>query len=200
MPSASSTCASTKCPMRALAITGIVTASMISMISSGSLMRATPPWARISAGTRSRAITATAPAASAMRACSAVTTSMITPPLSICARPTFVVQVDVSIATRSSVTSCGDICKHYCTISPKGGQRNTLAHSSGTILPFGRTKKPRTENRPESVVSGQLSVVCCNRLADGFFFSSPFQLTTDNDKERGDCRAPRRCARVVMWI
>src|SRR5690348_17169350 len=41
----------------------------------------------MSAGTRSSAITAHAPASSATRACSAVTTSMITPPLSISARP-----------------------------------------------------------------------------------------------------------------
>src|SRR3990172_2745083 len=73
--------------MRHLAITGIVTVSMICKISSGSLMRAPPRWARISAGTRSSAITAHAPASSAMRACSGVTTSMITPPLSIWARP-----------------------------------------------------------------------------------------------------------------
>ena len=54
---------------------------------SGSLIRDTPPWARMSAGTRSRAITATAPASSAIFACSAVTTSMMTPPLSISAMP-----------------------------------------------------------------------------------------------------------------
>ena len=52
-----------------------------------SAMRATPPSARMSAGTRSSAMTATAPASSAMRACSAVVTSMMTPPLSISARP-----------------------------------------------------------------------------------------------------------------
>ena len=46
-------------------------------------MRATPPAARMSAGTRSSAITATAPASSAILACSGVTTSMMTPPLSI---------------------------------------------------------------------------------------------------------------------
>ena len=50
-------------------------------------MRATPPSARMSAGTRSSAITAAAPASSAIFAWSAVTTSMITPPLSISARP-----------------------------------------------------------------------------------------------------------------
>ena len=73
--------------MRAFAITGIDTWAMIASIRSGSLMRATPPCARMSAGTRSSAITATAPASSAILACSAVTTSMITPPLSISAIP-----------------------------------------------------------------------------------------------------------------
>lgn len=49
-------------------MTGIVTAAMISLIIFGSDMRATPPWARISAGTRSRAMTAHAPASSAILA------------------------------------------------------------------------------------------------------------------------------------
>src|SRR3954452_4437829 len=73
--------------MRALAITGIVTVSWMSRIISGSLMRATPPSRRMSAGTRSSAMTTTAPASSAIFACSAFTTSMITPPLSISASP-----------------------------------------------------------------------------------------------------------------
>src|SRR5689334_3820429 len=73
--------------MRALAITGIETASMMPSIRSGSDMRATPPWERMSAGTRSSAITATAPASSAILACSALTTSMMTPPRSISASP-----------------------------------------------------------------------------------------------------------------
>src|ERR1035438_2752071 len=60
---------------------------MISRITFGEAMRATPPSARIWAGTRSNAITATAPARSAISACFAVVTSMITPPLSISARP-----------------------------------------------------------------------------------------------------------------
>src|SRR3954462_13797978 len=66
---------------------GTETAPMILSIMSGSDMRDTPPWARMSAGTRSSAITATAPASSAIFACSGVTTSMITPPLSISAIP-----------------------------------------------------------------------------------------------------------------
>src|SRR4051812_47427380 len=76
--------------MRALAMTGMVTASWMPLIIDGSLMRATPPSRRMSAGTRSSAMTADAPASSAIFACSAVTTSMITPPLSISARPALV--------------------------------------------------------------------------------------------------------------
>ena len=68
-------------------MTGIDTAAMISRIFLGIAMRATPPSARICAGTRSRAMTATAPACSAMVACSALVTSMMTPPFSISARP-----------------------------------------------------------------------------------------------------------------
>lgn len=73
--------------MRDLAITGMDTDSMISSIMFGSDIRATPPSLRMSAGTRSRAMTATAPASSAIFACSALTTSMITPPLSCSAMP-----------------------------------------------------------------------------------------------------------------
>ncbi len=68
-------------------MTGMETAAMMPSIMSGSLIRATPPWALMSAGTRSRAMTATAPASSAILACSGVTTSMITPPLSMSAMP-----------------------------------------------------------------------------------------------------------------
>src|ERR1035441_4277094 len=75
--------------MRHFAMTGISTAAMISRITFGEAMRATPPSARICAGTRSRAMTATAPARSAISACFAVVTSMMTPPLSISARPVF---------------------------------------------------------------------------------------------------------------
>src|SRR5579864_493166 len=78
-----------KWPMRALAITGIETVSMISRMMRMEAMRATPPSLRISAGTRSSAMTAEAPALSAIFACSTLVTSMMTPPLSISARPTF---------------------------------------------------------------------------------------------------------------
>src|SRR5690242_11140131 len=73
--------------MRALAMTGMVTASWMPLMRTGSLMRATPPSRRMSAGTRSSAMTAAAPASSAILACVALTTSMITPPLSISAKP-----------------------------------------------------------------------------------------------------------------
>src|SRR5205823_5152129 len=59
----------------------------MALIISGADIRATPPSRRMSAGTRSSAITAAAPASSAVLACSGVTTSMMTPPLSISARP-----------------------------------------------------------------------------------------------------------------
>jgi hypothetical protein len=62
---------------------------MICLIRLGLAMRATPPWARIIAGTRSSAMTAVAPARSAMMACSVLITSMMTPPLSISAKPSF---------------------------------------------------------------------------------------------------------------
>src|SRR5512136_3036067 len=96
--------------MRHLAMTGMDTASMILRIRSGSDMRATPPWARISAGTRSSAITAHAPASSAMRACSGVTTSMMTPPLSIWASPFLVAQVEVSaVISGYPILGCGGL-------------------------------------------------------------------------------------------
>ena len=78
-----------KWPIRALAITGMWTVFMISSMISMLAMRATPPSLRMSDGTRSSAITAEAPASSAIFACSALVTSMITPPFSISANPTF---------------------------------------------------------------------------------------------------------------
>src|SRR5580698_7647715 len=71
-PSSWSIWASAKWPMRHLAMTGISTAPMISRITLGEAMRAAP-----------------APARAAMSACLAVVTSMMTPPLSISARPVF---------------------------------------------------------------------------------------------------------------
>src|SRR5690625_4570812 len=97
--------------MRALAITGMETASTMPSIMSGSLMRETPPSARMSAGTRSSAMTATAPASSAILACSGVTTSMMTPPFSVSAMP----RLTRAVPTSASVfwvsdTVTGSIC------------------------------------------------------------------------------------------
>ena len=77
-------------------MTGIVTASIIPAIILGSDIRATPPSFLISDGTLSNAITEHAPASSAIFASSGVTTSMITPPFNICARPTLTFHVPVS--------------------------------------------------------------------------------------------------------
>src|SRR5881227_3021661 len=108
--------------MRALAITGMETASMIPSIMSGSLIRETPPWARMSAGTRSSAITATAPASSAIFACSAVTTSMITPPLSISAMP--------RLTRAVPVTGISDTTGSY----PRAGQGADGQSGTGGLL------------------------------------------------------------------
>src|SRR6478752_3665511 len=92
--------------MRALAMTGMETAEMMPWIMSGSLIRDTPPCARMSAGTRSSAMTATAPASSAILACSGVTTSMMTPPLSISAMPRLTRVVPVLVpACRSAAAA-----------------------------------------------------------------------------------------------
>jgi len=56
----------------------------------------------MSAGTRSRAMTDTAPASSAIFACSGVVTSMITPPRNISAKPTLFLQVETSVTVIAS--------------------------------------------------------------------------------------------------
>src|SRR5438105_9704521 len=108
--------------MRALAMTGTVTAPWMASMRAGSLIRATPPSRRMSAGTRSRAITATAPESSAILACSAVTTSMMTPPLSISARPLLTRLVPVT--------------------RPGAGLGAGVASGIGPSLPVGRRASP----------------------------------------------------------
>ncbi len=88
--------------MRTFAMTGMDTASWMPLIIAGSLMRETPPAARMSAGMRSSAMTAHAPASCAIFACSGVVTSMMTPPLSICARFLFSSFLLLAIASLSS--------------------------------------------------------------------------------------------------
>src|SRR5207244_7264175 len=82
--------------------------------------RATPPSRRMSAGTRSSAMTAQAPASSAIRACSALVTSMITPPLSISARPLLTRMVPVSATARPSFPK-------FCRNDRAGGPTGALA-------------------------------------------------------------------------
>ena len=89
-------------------MTGMETVSMMPCTMSGSLIRDTPPWARMSAGTRSSAMTATAPASSAIFACSGVTTSMMTPPLSISAMPRLTRAVPIS-GVLAVCSDCADI-------------------------------------------------------------------------------------------
>src|SRR5436305_9787321 len=121
--------------MRALAITGTVTAALMPSIMAGSLMRATPPSRLMSAGTRSRAMTATAPASSAILACSGVTTSMITPPRSISASPRLTRSVPVcrsipvSLLAQRLLSGCR--CTHRLHLHPGGAGRDFDGGANG---------------------------------------------------------------------
>src|SRR3954465_4482967 len=90
-------------------------------------MRATPPSRRMSAGTRSSAMTAQAPASSAIFACSASTTSMMTPPLSISARPLLTRMVPSSDIAPSYLVGGRD-CVHVPVDAPVlGDERDAVA-------------------------------------------------------------------------
>src|SRR5688500_6367641 len=119
---------------------------MMLSIMSGSLIRDTPPWARMSAGTRSSAITATAPASSAILACSAVTTSMMTPPLSISAIPRFTRAVPV--AGRVSGAVVGEFST--VTFGLLGGKSGA---GDGSIV-----RRSRRTTPTEVTVGGELGV------------------------------------------
>src|SRR5687767_7890613 len=106
------------------------TASLMPSIMVGSLMRATPPSRRMSDGTRSSAITATAPASSAIFACAGSTTSMITPPLSISARPRFTRVVPVSWLMGRGAASAMHRSYRRCRTPP---QRDLRARPVPTV-------------------------------------------------------------------
>ena len=71
--------ASLTCPILHLAITGMVTESIISSIIFMLAVRATPPAFLTSDGSLSKTITETAPASCAIKACSTFVTSITTP-------------------------------------------------------------------------------------------------------------------------
>src|SRR5262249_14121971 len=98
-------------------MTGIVTAFWISWIFFTGDIRATPPSRRMSEGTRSSAMTDAAPASSAILACSALVTSMMTPPLSISARP-----MCLRSAIRSPFSSAMFCLLFLCAPRPAGPQ------------------------------------------------------------------------------
>ena len=121
---------------------------MMPSIMSGSLIRETPPWARMSAGTRSSAITATAPASSAIFACSAVTTSMITPPLSISAMPRFtrVVPVPSARGARSGgggFSGCSTMPRSYVRHARGRPTRGRLRRRGSAASACWRTTQTR---------------------------------------------------------
>src|SRR3954471_10738872 len=132
-------------------MTGIDTAAMIPSIMSGSLIRETPPWARMSAGTRSRAMTATAPASSAIFACSALTTSMMTPPLSISAMPRLTRAVPVTVAVLSVDTE--DLAEDVAIGGPlHGNGRSTPLRHAGCSVGRGSRGTPSAHEQHRRVV------------------------------------------------
>ena len=114
---------------------------MMPSIMSGSLIREMPPSARMSAGTRSRAMTATAPASSAILACSGVTTSMITPPLSCSAMP----RLTRSVPVPAEGVPLGDSCAATDAASGSTDDRRlhgTAAQRRGFPAPSARARRP----------------------------------------------------------
>src|SRR5713226_3689997 len=101
-------------------MTGIVTVCWISLIFFTGDIRATPPSLRMSAGTRSSAMTETAPASSAIFACSALVTSMITPPLSISARPVLTRSVPTSAITLIVRLAGARVGRQFAALGPAG--------------------------------------------------------------------------------
>src|SRR3954454_8361029 len=89
----------------------------------------------MSAGARSSAITATAPASSAILACSGVTTSMMTPPRSISARPRFTRSVPVwrSISLSLGAKELPSGCRrsHGLHLDPRGAGRDLEGRAHG---------------------------------------------------------------------
>src|SRR5436190_19282923 len=138
--------------MRALAITGTVTASLMPSIISGSDRRATPPSRRMSDGTRSSAITATAPASSAIFAWAGSTTSMMTPPFNISASPRFTRVVPVSwLMGRGAASAMGRSYRW-----PRGTPKWVDLRGVGSGDDLGATG--RREHHPRAA-RGELDVV-----------------------------------------
>src|SRR5690554_4972035 len=86
----------------------------------------------MSAGTRSSAMTATAPASSAIFACSAVTTSMMTPPLSISAIPRLTRVVPATGSDWESTT--GDLTGAGWGASARDGTCGESRGKDGSIV------------------------------------------------------------------
>src|SRR5690349_7062489 len=105
-------------------------------------MRATPPSRRVSAGARSSAITAAAPAASAILACSGVTTSMMTPCLSISAKPALTLNVASSRMTRLIVRVC-----RYGLFQPEGLDAVRVLLGVARVDPVGETLDDAQQRR-----------------------------------------------------
>src|SRR3954449_2044576 len=156
--------------MRALAMTGMVTVSWMPRIISGSLIRATPPSRRMSAGTRSSAMTAAAPASSAIFACSALTTSMITPPLSISASPALTRNVASSRMTKLTIEA--RLLQSECLYPLRVLRRVAAVHAVRQRLDHAQQRGVRAHvgGRVRRVVQadlGELGDLAQRRVGDG---------------------------------
>src|SRR5947207_3927322 len=133
-------------------------------------MRATPPSARMAAGTRSSAITATAPASSAIRASSASVTSMITPPLSISARPLLTRIVPISTITR-----------FYPEESALQARKDFVQ------LLLGRSDRPEKDSvllGPEDIADVRAELLGGKRLEGGGDLDAVVGVRTEGDRAR----------------
>ena len=147
----------------------------------------------MSAGTRSSAMTATAPASSAILACSAVTTSMMTPPLSISAMPRLtravpVTRVDAasgcSDMTCASLIGSGILSSGYAARHALAGQRRSVVCARIGLAPL--TVRPTAPGRPQIV---RARVVDVEEAGQGMAAGEPEQ------PDRG-CRRTARASRT----
>ena len=163
-------------------------------------MRATPPSRRMSAGTRSRAITAQAPASSAILACSAVTTSMMTPPFNISARPRLTGNVPVGHGAPATWTRPNS----SVASEPKTAPGPVEARSLVLVLPIdlGRPTRESPPARGRPLRSSPWSVYGWRRPARprcGRALSRIGAAVGVGQRERVGARSPRLHVPSTFW-
>src|SRR4051812_2599013 len=154
-------------------------------IISGSDMRATPPSLRMSAGTRSSAMTDTAPAASAILASSGVTTSMITPPLSISASPVLTRRVAVSFTETTLAARAPQptsINARLCLAKRRGNHPNRMTTRA---LPAHTIARPMTRERRCTLLVVTVALALTAASSDAFASVNYGPISHKNMKDKG---------------